>query len=455
MTAQFDADFSLSFPYALPGDVLFVRRGDERNGVVLYQRRHELPNPHIGHAAIVVSPLEAMEADNDKLAYTIKLANWAEDLHEDDQLLVLRKPESAGIRNLGQVIDAAVYWLDQEYSLADARRNAPISLARSSCSVLVAKILERSELLEPASWSKDKQIYPGELFKLLKEQGWKEVDSGDDYFSNHLGLPLYSPVNSHKLTYLLRSKVNQMHDNLSPIREIYWDHLIELVESKDIPFLLPIRVSTGFSSLSLIRCLLDDIVGEYQRAETLVELGAGTWKVQSSHAKNINDILENTESKVASFQRAILRFLGDMKIINKEIDPTNFTKAIINDPSNLTNISSNIESSINNYIKGELDFCMTVGMTADDFIDDIPVAFSGEQINTSDSKFSFANTAESELSLRYEDATEVCLRTAKAILAVKQIISILVDKKDLEKLRSKLHCHIMDFANCGSATSRL
>ena len=169
--------------FAFPGDVFLVS-GDKKTTVEIYQSTNGLPNPHIRHAACMVSPYEVMEANFPEKTYTMHLKFWSQK-HGDDTVTILRHPNASWATS-DAIRNAAVEFFNESYPVWDAIRNRPPKEDHSICSGLVAKLLMEAGLIGADVISENSQTYPGELCSILINKGWVTIPYTTEYYHNPL-----------------------------------------------------------------------------------------------------------------------------------------------------------------------------------------------------------------------------------------------------------------------------
>ncbi|MBR0736680.1 hypothetical protein JQ581_07045 [Bradyrhizobium liaoningense] len=167
---------ALSLPQA--GDIIFFRKSSQhklRHGVIMAgQRWAGVPSYQFIHAAIFISPFEIADATMSGVKGNSAREQLV-DLAPDDYA-VLRRGLSPGTQEL--IRDAAFYFAGESYDfrgLVRVLKQKP-EIGASFCSVFVKKVLLELDVVPAESWaSYSGQIYVGELYDLLKANGFSEI----------------------------------------------------------------------------------------------------------------------------------------------------------------------------------------------------------------------------------------------------------------------------------------
>jgi len=168
----------MALSLAQAGDIIFFRKSSQhklRHSIIVAgQWWAGVPSYQFIHAAIFVSPFEIADATMAGV-----MGNSAREQLVDlapNDYVVLRRDLSLGTQEL--IRDAAFYFAGESYDfrgLIRVLKQAP-EIGASFCSVFVKKVLLELDVVPAESWaSYSGQIYVGELYDLLKANGFNEI----------------------------------------------------------------------------------------------------------------------------------------------------------------------------------------------------------------------------------------------------------------------------------------
>lgn len=165
-----------SLPQA--GDVIFFRKSSQhklRHGIITAgQRWSGVGAYEFIHAAIFISPFEIADATMVGVKGNVARQQLI-DLTANDYV-VLRRDLSPGTQEL--IRNTAFYFAEESYDFRGLLRilKQQPDIGASICSVFVKKVLLELDVVPAESWaSYSGQIYVGELYELLKANGFSEI----------------------------------------------------------------------------------------------------------------------------------------------------------------------------------------------------------------------------------------------------------------------------------------
>jgi hypothetical protein len=170
------------------GDIIFYRGSAELpdkipHGVIsLGQRLHGVEHHEFVHAAVLVSPFELVDATVRNGVLSTRAADQLSKLSPSDYVVLRRRRplyDQNFIDAQQRLIDAAYYFYREAYDfrgLARAFSARSVQVGSSICSVFVKKVLVASGEVPAEKWTKyGDHIFPGELFALLREEGYEVI----------------------------------------------------------------------------------------------------------------------------------------------------------------------------------------------------------------------------------------------------------------------------------------
>lgn len=360
-----------TYPHAVAGDLVFVSNKAGGLPIETYQRTRGFPHPSKVHVAIVVSPLDMMEAMVGKSAYSMVFPDWITSRAKrftDDVFHVLRSPK-ASVENTGKIIDAALYYLDEKYALRDVARDSvretPVRLGYSICSVLAAKILVRSGAINTEELPLTRQLYPGPMFEILSSLGWYSIDATEIYFRNPVPEMSQSPMNIRQQAMAGTRMLREQTKIASDIVRILDGHLAS-VPSEDAIY--TIANSGETATFDYLAERIVGVIADYARALREKETGALNWKDQETHGSEVSAIskqaIQEAEFVLKLFNALIERIKGSLhsdQFVNELNAACDALKASGVVPQ------EQVKSLLKRYLDAEINFYAATGEHAELF----------------------------------------------------------------------------------------
>jgi hypothetical protein len=216
--------------------------------------------------------------------------------------VILRKPRPFldSLELQGPLLDASYYFYMEHYDgrgLARAIRPTVVRVGASICSVFVKKVLIRSGEVPAEHWSRySDHIFPGELFELLKEQGYEEarrivVQEPGRKTPLHLPSMDESQKHSNDLTDL----INSMPNYSGRLHELFdW-----MEDSAAIKYLL---IVSGNSIFQMLEHALNGVVLASENLERAGEIEKN-WRDQQRRKKSIDVSLDRLQREGEDYCR--------------------------------------------------------------------------------------------------------------------------------------------------------
>ena len=209
------------------GDVLFTSRSWP---IYRWQQALSVPNPEMTHVAIYIGDgmiFEAamnegikIEGRPDLLSVDVRdLPRWYDETRKDRTVHAVSVPGPD--RHKAALADAALFWLGEKYQLFPALflgRNEP---GGSICSVAVAKMLDRAEIIELSPELNAGAFYPGELYQILMDRGYTSIADAD--LRDHVDLHRAVSADAAIEMIHARSKAQRIFDDHASITGQYAD----------------------------------------------------------------------------------------------------------------------------------------------------------------------------------------------------------------------------------------
>jgi hypothetical protein len=310
------------------GDVVFFRESFEVPRKTLHafisfgQRLHGVKNPDLVHAAILVSPFELADARMKEGVSASKVTNRISRLPATDYVVLRRSRPLFGEADRAtqeRLVQAAYYFYREAYDwhgLGRALSLRDVRVGSSICSVFVKKVLIRSGEVSAENWSEyPEHIFPGELFELLKHQGYQE-------------LPFITPFDSKFETPGLLATMDEGRNNFAQITDLansmpdFSGGIRKLFEQMgdEGAALRYLSIISAFSVLDLLDRQLERIVNSSMPLEQIVR-AESNWRDRERHNESVNRILRNLEEDSEDFYR--LR-----EAVSVALEPRGFRKRI-------------------------------------------------------------------------------------------------------------------------------
>jgi len=418
------------YPHAIAGDLVFVR-GAKRGLVERYQRAHRMPHPEKSHVACVVSPVDMMEAMWRKTSYSLVFSEWLRTRKKSDKFYILRHP-NASVEKTSDVIEAALFYLEEVYALDDALRNAPESVGKSICSVTAAKILRRAGLIEPQLLPMNQQIYPGPLYSMLLNLGWIELEMTDQYFANGVVPESHSPMQTRiktmKAARYMRSMTAQTDGLIATM-----DTFFAKAEAKDVFWAL--AASRDSSALQYLADQISDVVLNHCRVLTRAEKGSVNWKETDESQNQIRELIKLTEEKQAIIFDLLQRIGDEVKAcFNMEefLEGMKRVKAALASSGIVS--ENDARRMLNSYLQAEVSFLAVTGSLAKDFILP-PITLPRlqiEQLNTKDREH--INEVGRVLESYYESVGNQIEGQADQIGIARQVLGVIFEDSSMQNI---------------------
>lgn len=418
------------YPHAVAGDVIFVS-GAKKGPVEFFQRRKKMPHPEKGHVACVVSPVDIVEAMIGEDTYSLVFSEWLATRADGDQFFVLRHPNAA-IEQTDKVIDAALFYLEESYALEDALRNSPEREGRSICSVTAAKILRKSELVEPDCFSRNEQVYPGPLYQMLLDLGWREIAPGDAYFENRVISEAESPMamrtKTKKSVDLMRAMTSKTDEFIATM-----DGLLGSMPKDDIFFAL--SANEVNRPLDLIATQIADIAVNHCRALKRIESGIENWRDRSVIRVQLDQLRARTDRKeklafdlLTDLLRRTKQSLNDAGFVDASCQAADAMKQGAIPSKNVT------KTLVDSYLQAELTFLASTGQLAHEF--ELPqITFPQDQIDALSEEHQNTVRSMHESLVRYYNSVGTAIQAhATQIGNARSVVEGVVGSEAIEKL---------------------
>lgn len=356
------------YPHAVAGDLVFVSNTVKGLPIEAYQRARQFPHPQKVHVAVVVSPVDMMEAMIRKEAYSMPFPLWRESRRDSDVFHVLRHPD-AKVENTGALMDAGLYYLEEYYAwrdvVRDTLKDTPSKLGYSICSGLAVKILNRSGVLDVEELEVSGQIYPGPLFEMLSNHGWYQVQVDDGYFDNRVIDASESPMNTRIASKLSSDRVREMGEVANEITN-YMTGILNSVPAKAA--FHAFSASGETTTLDFIAEKIVDIVYDHARAFHQLKTGEVNWKDKAEHQDRINKIMAQAEIE----KDIVFKFLSELRqAITESLDENELIEQSTGVRDELLRngfvSEARAKALVDIYVKAESEFLRATGIQASEF----------------------------------------------------------------------------------------
>jgi len=356
------------YPYAVAGDLVFVSNTVKGLPIEAYQRMRQFPHPEKVHVAVVVSPVDMMEAMIRKEAYSVPFPQWRKSRKLNDVFHVLRHPD-AKVENTGELVDAALYYLEESYAFGDVIRDTikdtPSKLGYSICSGLAVKILNRSGVLDVDELAVTGQVYPGPLYSMLSDLGWYSVQVDDTYFNNRVIDASGSLMNIRISSKISSDRAHEMGEVAAEITN-YMTGVLESVPAKDA-----LHVFSESSETTALEFIAEKIVNiVYDQARALHQLNSGekNWKDKAGHNERIEKIVQQAEIE----KDIVFKFLNALQeAVRGSLDAERWIEQSIGIRAEFihSGVASEvrIRALVDMYVKAESEFLRATGFQAAEF----------------------------------------------------------------------------------------
>ncbi|MEM7530167.1 MAG: hypothetical protein AAF416_21375, partial [Pseudomonadota bacterium] len=114
-----ERQLQLQYEHPLSGDIIFVASTRGKHAVKTYQKAFQKPHPDIVHVAAVVTPIDFIETNFRKHAFTMTPNEWRANRRECDTYRILRRTDLSITRKQEAMTEAGAYFLNEEYNIMD------------------------------------------------------------------------------------------------------------------------------------------------------------------------------------------------------------------------------------------------------------------------------------------------------------------------------------------------
>lgn len=438
---------SSQHPYALPGDLLFVLKARKHIPIETAGRMTKRPNPHILHAATVVTTDDVVEATFRKLAYCVRLRDWRAAGAQGNRYVVLRQPDSNNQIKMQSMINAATYYLNEEYALRDVIIDVfvpqPEKAGRSICSMLAAKILRRAKVVDQKQLPLRRQLYPGELFALLKGLGWVEISTDDGkYFSGIASQLSLSPM---ELKSSMTEHFNLIESAFGDTWKLARSKIKAIQKVPDDCLIFSFAMKSDYSvfkySREILKIGIVDVCMIAQKQARQPE----NWKDEAAHVSEDHEALDEAYAIIQSALRLLNLFLAKLAKIADvisviEIDRIEAAEAWPNERL------SCIKAALMAHAEADMKFFLLTGQPAAEFLRDwAPASLLWLDVWPVEGDVERASVEPlvrelwEEASGQLEEVQKCAVMTAESIIRIDAVLKAHVDQETLDDVRQFVH----------------
>ena len=346
--------------YAAPisGDIIFVVSPNEKHAVKTYQKAFSKPQPDVVHVAVIVTPIDVLETNFGKHAFTLTPPEWKDARGEGEFYRIMRRTDLPLADKQDKMTEAGTYFLDEKYNISDVFTEKPHRLGFSICSGLAHKILLHAGLISSAEFPANRNILPGELLIGLQEMGWTEIQS-NQYFDDRISelVPL-SPI-------AVSEKGRQQRATMRSYEAVF-DQIHEMASGANLTRRDLLKTECMMANRSVFDVLASEISTLYQQSVHLqsnAEPVARHWTEEHIADKEWLSRLHRNEKDVAKIIEATAQIVEEMIELAENNDLREPIEGIIKSARNGLDVdASAMQVVLELWTKAELEFALATGI---------------------------------------------------------------------------------------------